>query len=127
MKTNPHFLGLRTAICRVPDNEMEAAKTWYSRILGIDPYFDQPFYIGFEVAGYELGIMPEEKTQAKSDNILIYWGVIEINESYKRLLDLGAQAHEKPTDVGENLWVATVKDPWDNIFGIIQNPHFSLT
>jgi predicted enzyme related to lactoylglutathione lyase len=126
MKTNPHFLGLRTAICGVTD--MEAAKKFYSKVLGIDPYFDEPFYIGFEIAGYELGIIPEEtKNDVKGDNVHIHWGVSDINESYQRLLTLGATSHYEPTDVGGGIWVATVKDPWDNVFGIIHNPHFSLT
>jgi predicted enzyme related to lactoylglutathione lyase len=125
MKTNPHFLGLRTAICIV--NDMEAAKAWYSKILGLEPYFDEPFYIGFEVAGYELGIMPEEtKHDIKSDNVQIHWGVSDIHASYQRLLSLGATVNYEPTEVGGGIWVATVKDPWNNVFGIIQNPHFSL-
>ena len=43
----PHFLGLRTAIYYAPD--LAKAKSWYSRILGLEPYFDQPFYVGFNV------------------------------------------------------------------------------
>jgi predicted enzyme related to lactoylglutathione lyase len=126
MKSTPkaHFQGLRTAIYCVTD--MEQAKAWYSKILGFAPYFDQPFYIGFEVAGFELGLMPDETTSPKTDNIHMYWGVEDINESYHRLLEFGARSIEKPNEVGENLWVATVKDPWDNLFGIIQNPYFKL-
>jgi predicted enzyme related to lactoylglutathione lyase len=124
MKTNPHFQGLRTAIFRVTD--MEKAKAWYSEVLGIAPYFDEPFYIGFEVAGYELGLQPDKVTGKKADNILVYWGVEDIQTSYDRLISLGAKTHEKPTNVGGEIWVATVKDPWGNVFGIIQNPHFKL-
>ena len=47
----PNFLGLRTAIYHAPD--LAKAKSWYSKILGIEPYFDQPFYVGFNVSGYE--------------------------------------------------------------------------
>src|SRR3981081_3371696 len=50
------FLGLRTAIYHVDD--IEKAKAWYSEVLGTKPYFDQPFYVGFNVAGYELGLQP---------------------------------------------------------------------
>ena len=53
----PNFLGLRTAIYHAPD--LAKAKSWYSRILGIEPYFDQPFYVGFNVGGYELGLDPD--------------------------------------------------------------------
>ena len=119
-----HFLGLRTSIYRVTD--IEKAKAWYTQVLGIEPYFDQPFYVGFEVAGYELGLQPDKVTGKKADNILMYWGVIDIHESYERLLTLGAKSHEKLENVGSEIWVATVKDPWGNVFGIIQNPHFKL-
>ena len=61
MKTNPHFQGLRTAIFRVTD--LEKAKTFYAQILGVEPYFDEPFYVGFEVAGYELGLQRSESTR----------------------------------------------------------------
>lgn len=49
--------GLRTDIYPAPD--LEAAKKWWTALLGIDPYFDQPFYVGYSLAGYELGLMPD--------------------------------------------------------------------
>jgi predicted enzyme related to lactoylglutathione lyase len=124
---NKHFLGLRTCIYRVTD--LEAAKTWYTKILDIPPYFDEPFYVGYEVSGYELGLMPfeGENTEGSSlDNINIYWGVEDIHVSYQRLLDLGATTDEAPNNVGGEMMVATLKDPWGNIFGIIYNPYFQL-
>ena len=134
---NKHFLGLRTAIYRVTD--LEAAKTWYSKILDMPPYFDEPFYVGYEVSGYELGLIPFEGENSvdegnpdnfgkgpPSDNIHIYWGVEDIHASYQRLLDLGATTNEAPNNVGGEMMVATLKDPWGNIFGIIYNPHFKL-
>ena len=131
---NKHFLGLRTCIYRMTD--MQAAKTWYSKVLDLAPYFDEPFYIGFEVSGYELGLIPfeEENTAPKeskrqevfTDNIHIYWGVEDIQSSYDRLLDLGATPFEAPNKVGGDIMVATVKDPWGNLFGMIYNPHFKL-
>ena len=51
------ILGLRTAIYPVAD--LDAAKRWYSQVLGQTPYFDQPFYVGFEVGGFELGLLPD--------------------------------------------------------------------
>ena len=50
------FLGLRTAIYHVSD--IDKGKHWYSEVLGVQPYFDQPFYVGFNVSGYELGLQP---------------------------------------------------------------------
>jgi catechol 2,3-dioxygenase-like lactoylglutathione lyase family enzyme len=52
-------LGLRTAIYPVPD--LAAGKAWYSRVLGREPYFDQPFYVGYAVGGFELGLIPDGK------------------------------------------------------------------
>lgn len=116
--------GLRTAIYLVSD--LEKAKNWYADVLGFPPYFDEPFYVGFEVSGYELGLIPEEGSSAKGENIQVYWGVENVEETYKVLIEKGATTHEEPHDVGGGIVVATVKDPWENIFGIIYNPHFKL-
>ncbi len=112
------MLGLRTTIYKVPD--LEAAKAWYTQAFGIKPYFDEPFYIGFNIGGYELGLLPEEEPmEERSDNVLSYWGIENIEEAYKKLLAIGASAHEAPNNVGGDLMVATVKDPWGNVVGLI--------
>jgi len=117
------FLGLRTAIYKVLD--LAKAKSWYTLILDKPPYFDEPYYVGFEVGGYELGLLPDESEEQKNgDNIMVYWGVSDIKEAYNRLLDLGAQKNETPENVGKGIMAGTVKDPWGNIFGIIENPYF---
>lgn len=117
------MLGLRTVIYKVSD--IEAAKKWYSEAFQTDPYFDQPFYVGYNIGGYELGLQPEEGTTGKKgENILTYWGVNDVEAAFKRLLDLGAQIHEAPENVGGPIVVATVKDPWENLIGIIYNPEF---
>jgi predicted enzyme related to lactoylglutathione lyase len=123
MKTEFH--GLRTTIYKVSD--INEAKAWYSKVLGIQPYFDEPFYVGFNVGGYELGLQPEEGNEGTAKGgVATYWGVYDVKETYARLLSQGAAAHEEPADVGGNIMVATVKDPWGNIFGIIYNPHFKI-
>ena len=58
----PNFLGLRTAIYQAPD--LTRVKSWYSKILGIELYCDQPFYVGFNVGGYELGLDPDSSLPA---------------------------------------------------------------
>ncbi len=55
-----------------------------------------------------------------------YWGVENIQQEYDRLLALGATMHEAPTNVGGELMVATVYDPWGNIIGLIYNPSFKV-
>lgn len=116
------MLGLRTTIYKVSD--LSAAKSWYAKAFQTEPYFDEPFYVGFNIQGYELGLQPDENV--KGDNVLSYWGVANIQESYDQLLALGATIHEAPNNVGGELMVASVKDPWDNIIGLIYNPYFKL-
>jgi predicted enzyme related to lactoylglutathione lyase len=117
------FLGLRTAIYYVPD--IEQAKAWYRSVLGIDPYFDQPFYVGFNVGGFELGLHPAGAEQAPgAAGVAAYWGVEQLAPVWARLLELGAMPIEKPQDVGGGIQVAAVQDPFGNRLGIIENPHF---
>jgi predicted enzyme related to lactoylglutathione lyase len=119
------FQGLRTAIYHVED--IDAGKEWYSSVLGTAPYFDQPFYVGFNMGGYELGLQPVDAAPSeKADGAVAYWGVDDAEAAYQRLIDLGAKSHESVQDVGEGIKVATVKDPFGNVLGVIENPHFKL-
>jgi predicted enzyme related to lactoylglutathione lyase len=120
------FLGLRTAIYHVSD--IEKGKEWYGKILGLEPYFDQPFYVGFNVGGYELGLQPDDAaTGQRADGAVAYWGVEDAETAFKNLIASGAIVHEPIQDVGEGIKVGTVKDPFGNVFGIIENPHFKLS
>lgn len=120
------FQGLRTCIYKVAD--IEKAKAWYSEVLGFSPYFDEPFYVGYNVAGYELGLIPEEGKPAPHEGgVQTYWGVEDVEAMFQRLLGMGATAFETPNEVGGGIIVGMVKDPWGNLFGMIYNPHFSLT
>jgi len=118
------MLGLRTTAYKVSD--LDKAKTWYAKAFGVQPYFDEPFYVGFNIMGYELGLLPEEGLTSKGTNVITYWGVEDIHKAYKQLLELGAIKHEEPTNVGGDLMVASVFDPWQNVIGIIYNPYFKL-
>lgn len=120
-----NFLGLRTCIYIVPN--LEEAKAWYSKAFGLDPYFDESFYVGFNIAGYELGLLPEGETiNDRTANVHCYWGVSDIYEAVEKFKGLGAKEHEAPTNVGGELMVASLKDPWNNLVGLIYNPHFQL-
>lgn len=118
------FKGLRTSIYRVTD--IKKATAWYSKVLGIEPYFNEPFYVGFNVAGYELGLQPDDSKELKAASVLTYWGVDDVAITFQNLLTLGATPFEEPTEVGEGIVVGAVKDPWGNVFGIIYNPFFTL-
>src|SRR5262249_39641517 len=83
-------LGLRTGIYPTPD--LARGKAWYSQVLGHDPYFDEPFYVGFSVGGFELGLIPDDTPS--TDGPLTYWGVADVAAEVQRLTQLGATVHE---------------------------------
>lgn len=119
------ILGLRTAIYRVSD--LNSAKEWYAKVFETQPYFDQPFYVGFDIGGFELGLQPEDVAVTdKKESVVAYWGVNDVQKEYERFIASGATEHEKPTEVGGDIIVAAVKDPWHNIIGLIHNPHFKI-
>jgi catechol 2,3-dioxygenase-like lactoylglutathione lyase family enzyme len=115
------ILGLRTVAYPVAD--LERAKAWYADLLGQAPYFDQPFYVGFSVGGFELGLIPDGQPGTAGSQAL--WGVSDARAAFERLIALGATELEPVTEVGEGIRVAAVRDPFGNRFGIIENPHFS--
>lgn len=117
-----HFLGLRT-VC-YPAPELQKTRDWYTQALGFPPYFDEPFYVGFNIGGYELGLDPNAP-QGKGGT-QAFWGVPNIEEAVAHLLSIGAAVESAIQDVGDGIKVATLLDPFGNQFGVIENPHFSL-
>jgi predicted enzyme related to lactoylglutathione lyase len=119
------ILGLRTTIYKVGD--IENAKNWYAKVFKTEPYFDEPFYVGFNIGGYELGLQPEESPSTdKTESVVTYWGVEDIQSVYNSFIEAGATDNEKPYNVGGDLMTATVKDLWGNLIGFIYNPAFKL-
>jgi catechol 2,3-dioxygenase-like lactoylglutathione lyase family enzyme len=116
------LLGLRTVIYAAPD--LEAAKAWWTDLLGATPYFDQPFYVGFNIGGYELGLLP---TADPHDGALTYWGVSDVATAVADSIARGASEHTAISDVGEDIVTATVRTPQGAIVGFIYNPHFSAS
>jgi predicted enzyme related to lactoylglutathione lyase len=114
------ILGLRTALYPAPD--LAKSTAFYEKVLGIAPYFDEPFYVGFAASGFELGLVPDAKSS--KEGVLAYWGVANVDEELARLEKLGATVHEKAHDVGGGIRVASILDPAGNRFGLIENPHF---
>ena len=115
------LLGLRTVIHPAPD--LAAAKAWWTGLLGFDPYFDEPFYVGYSVAGYELALLPRANP---ADGALVYWGVDDVPAAVATMLAAGATEHAPVADVGGGIVTATVRTPQGSIVGLIFNPHFGL-
>lgn len=119
------FEGLRTII--YPVTNLDQAKAWYTTLLGQEPYFDQPYYVGYTVGGFELGLDPNgTPAPAGGGGPILYWGVRDIADAYARARDLGAGEHSPIQDVGEGIQVAAVTDPFGNTIGLIENPHFRV-
>jgi predicted enzyme related to lactoylglutathione lyase len=118
------FQGLRTVIYAVPD--LSKATDWYSKVLGQQPYFSEPFYVGFNVGGFELGLDPDMSNVTQGNNAVAYWGVPDARAAHAQLLALGARENTPVQEVGGGVLVGSVLDPFGNTLGIIQNPHFTL-
>lgn len=119
------LLGLRTVIYKVSD--LAQAKAWYGDIFGTTPYFDMPYYVGFNVGGFELGLDPDvRKQQPGPGGAVAYWGVHDLARLLAQLGARGVRVSSPLQDVGEGIKVATVEDPFGNRIGLIENPHFTL-
>lgn len=118
--------GLRTVVYRVPN--LDLAKDWYSKAFKTEPYFNEPYYVGYNIGGYELGLLPYEGEEISHGNsVIAYWAVDDIKVSLQHFSMTGAEIIEEPSDVGDGLMVASVKDPWNNLIGLIYNPYFKIT
>ena len=113
------FLGLRTVIYPAPD--LASSKASFKELLGTEPYFDQPFYVGFDVGGYELGLDP---SLPASEGPTTYLGVADADAGLAHLLENGATVMSPVQDVGEGIRVARAQTPDGFTFGVIENPNF---
>jgi predicted enzyme related to lactoylglutathione lyase len=112
--------GLRTTIYPAPD--LAGATAWWTELLGLEPYFNEPFYVGFDVGGYELGLLP---TADPDDGALTYWGVGDVAAAVAAACALGATVHTPVAEVGDGIVTATVTTPMGHILGLIFNLHFA--
>jgi predicted enzyme related to lactoylglutathione lyase len=108
---------LRTVIYKV--NDLQKAKEWYSALAGAAPYFDEPFYVGFNIGGFELGLDPDMENTVSGNQSVAYWAVEDIHAVVDRALSLGAKLSSPITNVGGSIEVAIVADPFGNFIGLI--------
>src|SRR6185295_3575378 len=117
------ILGLRTCVYFVPEDQLTRAKEWYAQAAGIAPYWDTPYYVGFNVGGFELGVHPGGQAPGPGGSAA-YWGTPDMAAEVERFVGIGAVIATTIQDVGAGLKVATLADPFGNHFGVIENPHF---
>jgi predicted enzyme related to lactoylglutathione lyase len=110
---------IRTIIYPVKD--IAQAKKLYSKLLGVTPYMDEAHYVGFDVAGQDVGLDPNGHYKGMTGPVG-YWHVNDIKKSLQLLLDAGAQALQEVEDVGEGKLIASVRDADGNVIGLIQVP-----
>jgi predicted enzyme related to lactoylglutathione lyase len=110
---------MRTVI--YPVRDLAQAKTLYSRLLGVAPYADEAYYVGFRVGDQELGLDPNGHGQGMTGPVG-YWHVDDIEERLELLLADGAEVQQAIRDVGGGKLIATVNDPDGNVIGLLQSP-----
>ena len=111
--------GIRTVIYPVKD--IARAKALFRNLLGVEPYVDQPYYVGFRVGDQEIGLDPNGHNQGMTGPVG-YFPVSDIRKSLQALVDAGAHTLQEVKDVGRGKLIASVKDADGNIIGLLQFP-----
>lgn len=111
--------GIKTVIYPVKDKA--AAKTLFSKLLGVEPYTDEAYYVGFKVSDQEIGLDPNGHSSGMTGSVGCYH-VDDIKKSLQLLLEAGAKIQQEVKDVGGGKLIASVKDKDGNIIGLIQLP-----
>ncbi|HEY5051753.1 MAG TPA: VOC family protein [Acidothermaceae bacterium] len=111
--------GIKTVLHPVSD--LAAAKSVYAALLGVEPSSDAPYYVGYEVEGQQIGLVPSGAQQGMTSPIA-YWHVSDIEAKLAEVAAAGATVKESPRDVGGGRLVATFTDPDGNVLGLLQDP-----
>ncbi len=111
--------GIQTVLHPVTD--IAAAKAVYTALLGVEPQSDAPYYVGFEAAGQQIGLVPGGAEQGMTSPVA-YWHVSDIEAKLAEVTAAGATIKEAPRDVGGGRLVATFTDPDGNVLGVLQDP-----
>jgi len=106
--------GIKTVV--YPIKDLAKAKALFTALLGVEPYVDAPYYVGYKVAGQDIGLDPNGHQHGMTP----YYQVDDIKQSLQALLDAGATRVQDVTDVGGGKLIAVVKDTEGNIIGLTQ-------
>ena len=111
--------GMRTIIYPVKD--VARAKALFGALLGVQPYLDAPYYVGFSAGGQDIGLDPRGHARGMTGPVG-YWHVADIRESVRQLVEAGARPQQEVTDVGGGKLIASVTDADGNVIGLVQMP-----
>jgi len=109
--------GLKTVV--YPVGDPAGAKPLYAALLGVEPYVDEPYYVGFRVGDQELGLDPNGHAAGLTGPIG-YWEVQDIEATLDQLVGAGAEIQQPVKDVGGGKLIASVKDADGNVTGLTQ-------
>jgi predicted enzyme related to lactoylglutathione lyase len=109
--------GIQTVIYPVQD--LVQAKAVFRALLGVDPDMDEPYYVGYRVAGQDIGLDPHGHQKGMTGPVG-YWHVEDINASHQALLDAGATELQAISNVGGGKLVSIVSDADGNGVGVMQ-------
>ncbi|OLE26743.1 MAG: glyoxalase [Actinobacteria bacterium 13_1_20CM_3_71_11] len=104
-----------------PVSDAARGKALFQTLLGVEPYVDQPYYVGFRVGDQEIGLDPNGHKQGQTGPIG-YHDVEDIHKAVAALVDAGAEVQRQPGDVGGGKLIAWVRDPDGNVIGLAQSP-----
>lgn len=104
-----------------PVADTEKAKPVYAALLGTEPQADAPYYVGFDVAGQHIGLVPNGGPQSMTSPVA-YWRVADIEAKLAEVTEAGATLRDPVRDVGGGRLVATVTDVDGNVLGLLQDP-----
>ncbi|WP_225833506.1 VOC family protein [Streptomyces sp. NK08204] len=111
--------GLQTIIYPVKDPAR--AKALFTALLGVEPFVDEPYYIGFKAAGQDVGLDPHGHAQGLTGPVP-FWHVTDLRERLAALVEGGAELLQDVRDVGNGRLIASVQDPDGNLIGLLQDP-----
>jgi predicted enzyme related to lactoylglutathione lyase len=117
--TDSSTMGIKAVLHPVSD--LEKAKPVYTALLGVTPMADAPYYVGYEAAGQQIGLVPGGGPQAMTSPVA-FWHVADIEAKLAEVTAAGAVLKESPRDVGGGRLVATFTDPDGNVLGLVQDP-----
>lgn len=100
--------------------DLQKAKKWYITMTTVKSYFDELFYVGFDINGCELGLHPQDETVTKGNQTVTHWAVNGIEDCVQQLIDSGASVLYNTQDLSGGIKVATLIDPWENAAGLIE-------
>ncbi len=107
--------GVKTIV--YPVNDIARAKSVFRGLLGVEPYADAPYYVGFKVGNQDIGLDPN----GHKEGMTVYYHVDDIRKTLRSLLDAGSQLQQDVKDVGGGRLIASAVDPDGNVIGLLQD------